>query len=349
MTIPRYEWQPTTAEIAARAGIARNEVIRFDHNTAPFPPEWAAEAAAVSAPGLNEYPGADYRPLREAAASLTGLEPAQIVPGAGIDELILLCGRAFLGPGERAAAATPTYPLYRIATAQAGATLREVAAHPPAFAFPEAGITSVARQIDLLWLCLPNNPTGTTAEWAQVETAVAACDGIVVIDAAYAEFTDDDWTEAVRRFQNVVVLRTLSKAFGLAGARVGFAMAHRALIDRIDSLRPPGSISSVSADLAVLALQRPDRMRRNVTDLVAARDDLVEKLSGFGWDPVPSATNFLLLEVGSAATDLASRLMERGFVVRTFDYAPLEDYLRITVRTPSQHDRLVAELERILT
>jgi histidinol-phosphate aminotransferase len=347
MTAPRYKWQPTTEQIARNAGIDPTEVIRFDHNTAPHPTHWAQEIAAVTAGGLNEYPGADYRPIREAASELTGLDPDWIVPGAGVDELILLCGRAFLGPGRAAVEVTPTYPLYRIATAQVGASIDAVAASAPDFRFPTEAVAARAGHADLVWLCVPNNPTGTTAAAADVDAVIAAARGIVVVDAAYAEFTGHDWSGLVRRHRNAIVLRTLSKAFGLAGLRVGMALAHPDLIDALDAVRPPGSISSLSVAIAVDALRTPERMRRRVADIVAARADLADGLGGLGWKVLPSETNFLLSEVGPHAADLAAGLMDRGLVVRTFPYEPLTTAIRVTVRTPAAHERLIAEIRRI--
>ena len=322
-------------------------MIRFDHNTSPFPTDWARELAAAESGTLHDYPDASYRPLREAAAALTGLQLEQIVPGAGVDELILLCGRAFLGSRMRALQIAPTYPLYRISTAQVCAHLNVVDAAPPSFTFPVDAAVSGARDADLVWLCVPNNPTGATAKSDDVDAVIAASDGIVVIDAAYAEFTDLDWSDAVRRHRNVIVLRTLSKAFSIAGARVGFAMAHESLIDALDGVRPPGSIASVSAALGVAALQAPERTRRTVARLVEFRDDLADKLSALGWEVLRSDTNFLLARVGHGAPGISAALMDRGLVVRTFADEPLTTYIRVTVRTPAQHDRLVAEIRRI--
>ena len=347
MKAPRYKWQPTTAEIARRVGIGENEVIRFDRNTSPYPTEWARELAAAESGTLNEYPDATYAPLREAAAALTGLEPNQIVPGAGVDELILLCGRAFLGTGKRALQIAPTYQLYGIATIQVEADLNVVDAAPPCFAFPVDAAVAAARDVDLVWLCVPNNPTGTSAKRDDVDEVIAASDGLVVIDAAYAEFSDLDWSDAVRRHRNVIVLRTLSKAFGLAGARVGFAMAHPSLIDALDGVRPPGSIPTLSVALGVAALEAPGRAERNVARLVGFRDDLEAKLSTLGWDVVQSDTNFVLAHVGPGAEDISAALMDRGLVVRTFTNEPLATYIRVTVRRPEEHDRLVAEIRRI--
>jgi histidinol-phosphate aminotransferase len=349
MKAPKYQWQPTTAEIAATAGISPGEVERFDHNTSPFPTEWAPRVAAESLINLNEYPGADYRGLREAAADLNGLTPEQIVPGAGADELILLCGRAFLDRGDTAVAATPTYPLYEIATLQAGAVFQSVHSRPPDFAFPGDEAIRAARDAELVWLCTPSNPIGNQIDTMVVEAIIAATDGLVVLDAAYAEFSDQDWSEAVDNHHNLIVLRTLSKAFGIAGARVGYAMAHPDLIAALDGVRPPGSISSTSVDLALAALDSPIRMRRTVDDLAALRSELAAGLQGLGFRVLPSATNFLLCEVGPAAHEIARQLTDIGLVPRKFAIdGPLGEYLRFTVRTAPAHDRLLSALERSL-
>jgi histidinol-phosphate aminotransferase len=349
VTIPRYKWQPTTLEIAEAAGIDPSEVIRFDHNTTPWPTEWAVELAAAAAGSLNEYPGASYLGIRRAAAARHGIEPEQIVPGAGADELILLAARAFLGSDKTAATVTPTYPLYRIACAQVGAALDEVAAKPPHFSFPGDEIIDAARNADLVWLCVPNNPTGIDVPQRTIESVIAATDGIVVVDAAYAEFTGADWAEPINRFSNLLVLRTLSKAFAMAGARVGYAMGHPSLIDRLDGLRPPGSIASISVEMAQAALSRPETATKAVQALSDAREPLAADLADLGFRVLPSTVNFLLCEVGPHAGDASAALRARGLVVRTFDSATgLGDYLRFTVRSPAQNRRLITTLKEVL-
>ncbi len=350
MTVPRYKWQPTTLEIAATAGIDPSEVIRFDHNTTPWATEWAVDLAMAAAASLNEYPGASYLGIRQAAAQRHGLEPEQIVPGAGADELILLAARAFLGIDRVAATVAPTYPLYRIACAQVGARLVEIPASPPDFAVPLDDIVDAARDADVVWLCVPNNPTSVEMTLEQVETVIAATDGIVIVDAAYAEFTGSDWAESVNRYSNLMVLRTLSKAFALAGARVGYAMGHPSLIDRIDGLRPPGSIANISVELAQAALARPEMAEKVVATLEATRSPLAEELARLGFRVLPSVVNFLLCEVGPQAEEIAAALRMRGLVVRTFPEATrLGNYLRFTVRSDEQNRRLIANLEEVLT
>ncbi len=338
MTTKRYVWQATTAEIAERFGIDRDRVVRFDQNTSPDPTDWTAPFVPPDLPDLNEYPAASYRPLRESAARYAGVRPEEVVPGAGVDELIILAARAFLPPGGRARGYTPTYPLYQIATEQQGATFEGLSGAPP----------GSSHSSDLTWICVPNNPTGDRLPDVTIERIITSSPGIVVLDAAYAEFTNDRWGSWIDRFDSLLVLHTLSKGFGLAGIRVGYAIGNSELIDAIDRVRPPGSISTVSNTLAIAALSNPDRMRRSVEGLIVERERLADRLTELGLDVAPSEANFLLAHVGPEAQALAAGLMREGLVVREFPHIPeLIDYLRFTVRSPTDDDRLVNTIERI--
>ncbi|HHC09143.1 MAG TPA: aminotransferase class I/II-fold pyridoxal phosphate-dependent enzyme, partial [Actinobacteria bacterium] len=292
MSAPRYRWQPTTRDIAERLGIPRSRIVRFDHNTSPFPTDWAIPLAEETAARLNEYPGANYRPLREAAARYLGVEATNVVPGAGVDELILLVARAFLGPGRRSVAMSPTYPLYRIAAAQVGADHVDVPADD-GLATPVDALAAAARDADVLWLCVPNNPTGERIPDEAVLRLVDAAGGLTFLDAAYAEIAGDRWSHLVAR-DDVLVAHTLSKGFGLAGLRVGFAAGAPDLVDALDGVRPPGSIAEPAAVIAEAALDDPSRMERNVARLVAERDRLAAALEDLGFDVHPSTANFLL-------------------------------------------------------
>ena len=346
---PRYKWQPTTAEIAERFGLLESDVVRFDHNTSPFTTDWAAGIVAPLARTLNEYPGASYAPLREAAASYAGITPDHVVPGAGIDELIMLIAKAFLGQGTRAAAVVPTYPLYEIASLQHGGEFIGVP-YSDRLTFPDEGFVRVAETADVLWMCVPNNPTGDRIEDATVTRLVRKAKGIVVIDAAYAEFSGDSWVRWIERYDNLLILSTMSKAFGLAALRVGFAMGHADLVAAIDSVRPPGSISSISAQIAQTALGEPQRMLRAVRRISDDRARLSQALSGLGFTVLPSATNFVLCHVGPHAHDLAACLLPEGLIVRTFPEGhALIEYLRFTVRSAADNSRLIDALGRHLS
>jgi histidinol-phosphate aminotransferase len=324
-------------------------VIRFDHNTSPFPTDWVPPLLAAPARTLNEYPAASYAALRVAAASYYSVVPEQVVPGAGVDELLLLIGRAFLGPGRRGSAATPTYPLYEIATLQTGAEFRTVPYGVEGFRFPAETLGAAAETSDVTWLCVPSNPTGERQGDDDVRRIIEAASGIVVVDAAYAEFSRDRWAAWVNRYDHVIVCHTLSKGFGLAGIRVGFALAHPDLIDRLDGVRPPGSVPSLSASLALTALETPSRMERHVDRIIANRTKLEAALAELGIAVVPgSATNFLLCELGDQAHALADALMEGGLVVRRFPEGhPLNRFLRFTVRSRDENQRLIDDMRSL--
>jgi histidinol-phosphate aminotransferase len=349
MSFPKYVWQPTSEEIARAAGLDPDQVERFDHNTSPIPTDWAAEVVLRRSSRLNEYPAASYVALREAVAAETGLDPDSVIPGAGADELILLAARAFLAPGQNAVTADPTYPMYRIATAQVRGNAVTIEARPPDFEFPVDEVIEAARDAEIVWLCVPSNPIGNRPSDEAVAAVVAATDGVVVLDGAYAQFSDDDWAPWVDRYHNLLVLHTMSKAYGLAGARVGYGLGHPDLIAALDGVRPPGSISSVSVDLAVAALGAPERMRSVVESAIAERALLAAGLQDLGLRVMPSSTNFLLCEVGPQARAVADGLMSEGLVTRTFPLdGPLASYLRFTVRTSRAHDRLLSALQRRL-
>jgi histidinol-phosphate aminotransferase len=348
VTAPRYRWQPTTAEIASRFGLRANEVIRFDHNTSPFSTDWAPAMVGQLAQGLNEYPAASYAPLRAAAAQYLDSDPQHIVPGAGVDEIILLIAKAFLGPGTRATAVVPSYPLYEIATRQLGGEFVPVPYPIPDFDFPLEDASVSAEVSDVTWLCVPNNPTGHRIPDPYVAQIIEAARGIVVIDAAYAEFAGDRWSPWVQRYDNVIVCHTMSKGFGLAALRVGFALTSSGLAGALDGLRPPGSIAGMSADIATSALLTPNRMRRHVDRIVRERTRFADELATCGLVAVPgSATNFVLCDVGPHASTLAESLMTEGLVVRQFPTeGQLGTYLRFTVRARGENDRLIEAIRR---
>jgi histidinol-phosphate aminotransferase len=271
-----------------------------------------------------------------------------VVPGAGIDEIIGLVGRAFLARGLRATAVTPTYPLYGIASSQRQAEFITVP-YGSGFEYPSEAFGEAAQTSDVTWLCVPNNPTGDRIPDETIASIISQAKGIVMIDAAYAEFVGDDWVPWIERYDNLIVAYTLSKAFGLAGLRVGFSVSAPKLADRLDSVRPPGSISTMSAELASVALAEPQRMQRRVERLKKERTRLADSLSKLGITPRRSATNFLLSDIGSQAPQIAEMLMAEGLVVRRFpDDHPLANFLRFTVRAPDENDRLIDALWRQL-
>jgi histidinol-phosphate aminotransferase len=312
-----YVWAAAVDEVAARHGVPREAVLKFDQNT-PALPGVPQVPLAESMARLNEYPDGTYRSLREAAASYAGLSAENVVVGAGADDLILLVARVFLGPGAQAAIEPPTYALYRIATTLAGAEVVES-----------------DEQCAVRWVCNPNNPTGETIEPERVvELARGAPETIVVVDEAYLEYGGASCVPWVDETPNLVVLRTLSKAFGLASLRVGYALAHPETAAVLDERRAPAPISGPGAAIAAAALREP--RLDDVRDAVEERERVRSSLLAAGYDCPPTATNFVFLRTDEP---LAERLEAQGIVVRSF-----AEGIRVSIRRPSENDVLLRAL-----
>lgn len=313
-----YQWSPSTGDIAARHGLRPELVLKFDQNV-PAVPGVPQVPLAESFATLNEYPDGQYRELKAAAAAYTGLEPGHVVVGAGADGLIMLLARVFLGPGKRASIEPPTYSLYRIATHLQSADLLT------------GGETE---GVDLAWRCNPNNPTGTAVEpEALAGLARANPSTIVVVDEAYLEYGGRTAAPLVRELPNLVVLRTLSKAFGFAGLRVGYALAHPGTAALLEERRPPAPIAAPAARIAAAALRDP---RLDVDADVAERERVRAALAAAGHDAPPTAGNFVWLRCDPS---IGLDLERKGIVVRVFP-----EGIRITLRRPSENDILLDAL-----
>ena len=354
-----YSWEATDEEVAARYGLPIESILRFDLNTSPTPPEVAGRilaGGAFDAP-LSEYPPSDYRRLVEMAARVYGVGTDELLVGAGADEILDLIGKAFLPPGGSAVIPAPTYAMYRVVTEQRGARAVVVPRLGPeaSWALDEPAVRKAAATANLVWLCSPNNPTalpepeGTIARLlvgiAEDSLADGRAPAIVALDEAYAEFVDRSLVDLRIEHPNLVVVRTASKAYGLAGLRVGFAIARPETIARIAPYRPPGSVSTVSVTVVTEALADPAGMQANVARVDAERDRLAAALRDAGWNAGPSVTNFLLVDLGSPerAASVATELLRRGLVPRTFPAGhPLAHALRLTIRDRAGNDRLIA-------
>lgn len=361
-----YSWEATDEAVAARYGLPIERIVRFDLNTAPTPPALIADllAAGRFETTLSEYPPADYRRLTEAAADRFGVGTDEVLIGAGADEVLDIIGKVFLPPGSLAVIPTPTYAMYRVITEQRGATVVPVRRLSAAdgHGLDVAGVRTAARDAAVVWLCNPNNPTALPEADGVIEDLLAGIlhdarsqghhAPLVVLDEAYAEFVGRSLLALRATYPRLVVVRTASKAYALAGLRVGFALARPEIIETLNPFRSPASVSTVSVTLVTAAL-RDDRVAAtNVERVERERDRLRRELSAAGWSVGPSVTNFLLVDFGSTerAGATAEGLLRHGLVPRTFGAGhPLADHLRLTVRDTDENDRLIAAARAIET
>ena len=310
-TFAPYVWAPSTGALAEAAGLDPSQVVRFDGNTRAWPPSSARPGAIAGALAeVNGYAHGGHTQLVAAIANYAGVGPDNVVLGAGADDLILLCARAFAGSGDVIAIASqPTYPLYRVAAGLVGA---EIGDEQPAVTFA----------------CRPNNPTGELGELPAARP--------LVVDEAYFEYSGE--TAASLIDDGVVVLRTFSKAFGLAGARVGYALASREIAAELNRRQAPLPVSTLSAALALAALSEPPDVEPELEE----RERLARGLRALGLEPLPSAANFLFVPLPEPAS-LTGPLIRSGIVVRE-----LSDGIRISVRDREDDDLLLEALARVL-
>jgi histidinol-phosphate aminotransferase len=353
-----YAWEATNEQVAARYGVPLDSIVRFDLNTSPTPPalvERLLAAGRFDTP-LSEYPPSDYRRLTEAAATRYGVGTDELLVGAGADEILDLVAKAFLAPGAAAVLPAPTYAMYRVLTEQRGADVVTVPRRDAAagWALDVPAVRAAAAAAQLVWLCSPNNPTALAEPAGLIDellaglTADAMTSGreapVVVLDEAYAEFVGSSLLDRREAYPRLIVVRTASKAYALAGLRVGFALARPELIARLNPYRPPGSVSTVSVTIVTEALLDPTILDANLARVTRERTRLAEGLAAAGWSVGPSVTNFLLADFGSPerAAAVAEGLLARGLVPRTFGAGHvLAAHLRVTVRDPHENDRLV--------
>jgi len=337
-------------EITALRGYVPGEqptdprVIKLNTNENPYPASAQVRKAIVEAcDRLQLYPDPSARAVRERVAALYGVDADGVLVGNGSDELLSMIMRAVVAPGAVVAYGTPTYSLYDTLVALQGGKSAQVP-YGDDYAVPPALFTTPAR---LILVCNPNAPSGTVVGRRELDALAAARrDVLVVVDEAYADFADTSVTTMGVEHPNVVVLRTLSKSYSLAGLRVGLAITTPALAVELNKVKDSYNVSRLAQAGALAALEDQDTMLAHVARVRATRARLSEALRALGFVVTPSQANFVLARrPGSSLLPLKDALQARGVLVRHF--AELPDALRITVGTDAEIDRLLEELARL--
>ncbi len=343
--IPVYRPGKPIDEVSRELGI--DEIIKLASNEWPLPPFPEVTAAINDAAAdLNRYPeNSVYHLVNELAAHL-GVPRDHIWMGAGSTELILSMALAVGGPSARFVFSDPSFVMYPIAAAISGSSAVSVPSTAGLGHDLDAMAAAVTADTSLIFVCNPNNPTGTYLPIADVERFIAAAPGsaLVVVDEAYFEFvTAADYDTAIPLAlarDNVVVTRTFSKVFGLAGLRVGYAVGQAETLGRLRRAQVPFSVNSVAQAGAQAALACSDRLQERVSANAAARSHLEAGLGERGLDYIPSQTNFVLYRPEGDVGALHDSLLHQGVIVR-----PMGPFLRITVGTQEENDRLLAALD----
>ncbi len=299
---------------------------------------------------LNRYPDPFQRVLRERLALLNGVSPEEIFVGVGSDEVIDLLVRIFCEPGQdNVILAEPTYGMYRVAAEIQNVEVRSVLLTDDFQPDVPALIGAVNDRTKLIFACSPNNPTANTLRRQDI-LALAGVHAVVVVDEAYWDFSNAPSLVAkIREMPNLVVMRTLSKAWGLAGIRLGYAVADRGIVQWLMKVKPPYNINALTASAALRALDNQKRKDEFVRHILVERAWLSEQLAGIPAvrTVFPSETNFLLVRCTDARRIYAT-LAQQGIIVRDRSMEPkLENCLRVTVGTHEQNVRLIDAMRTI--
>lgn len=344
-------YRPGASLDELRRAYGLEEIVKLNWNEGlqgPFP--GVEEAVREEMARVWIYPEQAYSDLREAIAAWLGTTPERIVPSHGIQALIATVAHAFLEPGDAVVLTTPTYGLYAQACAAAGARIVEVPSKD--FRHDPDALAAAARETDarLLWLCDPNNPTGSLVDRQEWERLLAGLPGgcTIVVDEAYTEYADPDQrADRVRDVEEgrpVLLLRTFSKIFGLAGLRLGYAIVDARLAEFLDVVQEPFNVNRAALAAGRASLGTPEVVDERRRANAEARERLAALLREAGAEPFPSQANFLLVDVGVDDLALADALARRGFLVRAGSEFGLPDHVRITTGPVPLMERVAAEL-----
>ena len=348
-----YRPGPSIDDLKQRYGL--EELAKLNWNEGLLGPfDGVDEAVSAELEHAWMYPEHAYTEFRDAVAEWLGTTPERIVPGHGIQALIATVAHAFLDPGTTVVVPSPTYGLYAQVSTAAGANVERVAGRGHRHDVAALADTAERTRARLLWLCDPNNPTGsvvTADEWRVLVNRIP--DGcVVVVDEAYAEYVRpglrlrrEDDVEAGRP---VIVLRTFSKIFGLAGLRLGYAVVDEELARFLDVVQEPFNVNRAALAAGRATLRRTDLVEERRRENEAARETLAERLRGLGLDPVPSEANFLLVDTGADDIAVAQALLRAGLLVRPGQDFGMPGYIRVTIGPLDVMERLAEELARAL-
>ena len=342
--IPRYVPGRSAESVAAEHELAR--AIKLASNEVPFGPLPAAqEAAAAAMSGANRYPDNDAGAQRAALAGLYGLDAAQVLVGNGS---VQLCQHLFLTtvePGDEVVFSWPSFEAYPIQAQQADAVVRRVPLRDHTYDLDAMG-DAVNERTRLVFVCTPNNPTGTVVGREAVDRFLARVpeDCLVVFDEAYREFVTDpgtpDGLDLVAAHPNVLVLRTFSKAYGLAALRVGYAMAQPEVISELRKLHVPFEVNGVAQAAALASVAAQTEMRERVDGVIAERERMHAECVALGYPVVASQANFLWFDVPASAVELAFHGERKGVVTRSF----ADTGVRLTIGAPDENEAAMAVL-----
>jgi histidinol-phosphate aminotransferase len=348
-SIAPYQPGKPISELARELGLKEEGIVKLASNENPLGIGPRTRAAIEAALGqIARYPDGNGFELKHALAQRFGVDASSIVLGNGSNDVLELVALAFLGPGRAAVLSQHAFAVYPLATQARGA--RSIVVQARAYGHD---LEAMARAVDdetyVVWIANPNNPTGTHLRADELEAFLRKVPErvLVVLDEAYNEYLKPDLrgdpVRWLKRHPNLVVTRTFSKAYGLAGLRVGYALAHPSVADVMNRVRQPFNVNAIALAAASAALDDMEFVARSYAANLSGMRQLEEGARALGLAFIPSSGNFLTIQVGRAA-EVFKRLLRRGVIVRPLANYGLPEHLRVTIGTAAENDRFLAAL-----
>ncbi|MEJ2380017.1 MAG: histidinol-phosphate transaminase [Gammaproteobacteria bacterium] len=353
-----YQPGKPVSELEREYGVS--DAVKLASNENPLGPSpLALERAQAELTQIHRYPDGNGFALKGELARKHGVDPACVTLGNGSNDVLELIARAFLAPGLNAVFSRHAFAVYPIATQAVGADARVAPANPPGHAMPYGhDLAALAQAVDgqtrVLFIANPNNPTGTWLEAGELEAFIHDLPRsvIVVVDEAYFEYVENDgYPDAsawLGRYPNLVVTRTFSKIYGLAGLRVGYGLSDPQLADLLNRVRQPFNVNSVAQAAALGALSDQEHVRHSVRVNRDGLRQLENGLEQLGLTWIPSVANFICVHLGRPGAEVYEQLLHHGVIVRPVAGYNLPDHLRVTVGTEQENQRVIDALGQVL-
>ena len=295
---------------------------------------------------LNLYPDDNYTQLKEAIVNYIGCKIENISVGNGSSELLDLCVKTFVDTNELILSLDPTFSMYSIYAKIVNSRYIGAGEGNDFIINVDDVIKSIKENNpNLTIICNPNNPTGTTIKREDVLRIVKSTDNVVIVDEAYMEFSNESVVDEIENYDNLIVVKTMSKAFSMAGIRTGYLIANEELVKTIEKVRPPYNLNSISALLATKALKQKDKMLSYVENLKVEREKIYEKLIDMGVKAYKSGANFVFFS--SKVDNLAEKLIDNDVLIRKFG-GKLDNYYRVTVGSPKENETFLDAMKKIV-
>ncbi len=353
--LDKYDVGETIEGLASKIGRKPSEILKLNSNENLFIPlDFVRKILRQVAEEVDPriYPRDEYGELRDSISLHYNIPSDEIVIGAGSDQLIDLVSRMSLREGDEALAIAPTFVIYERCVRAQGAAYRKIPLRDDFSLDLEALLSSITPKTKIVFLCSPNNPTANQFNREDVLRLAEEFEGIVVVDEAYADFAGSSLVDEVSELENLIVFKTFSKVFGLAGLRVGYAVANRVLAKVINErVQMPYTASLVALKTAVKMLENLEYIREIIGELKAERGRIIEKLNEIGGvRAFPSETNFVLFQVNRDSSSVYRSLLNRGIIVRNVGRVlKFNNCLRVTVAPTPLMDRFLEELKEVLS